>query len=489
MKFPLLSACVLPVAILLAPMLAGCGNIEDEREPAQYPQSGVGLNTPEELSSAQQRSASLEAIPPGAAVPQRIEDQAGGEDIAIGVDEENYADTDPSALTDFRSTLDPYGAWQDDPNYGTVWTPSPTVVGQDFSPYVTAGHWTYDTDYVWVSDYEWGWAPFHYGRWVYLDGRGWSWIPGRQYSGAWVSWRTGYDGYGYIGWAPYPPTWYWRGGYAYGLYGVPRAPYVFCETHDLFHAHVGGRIVQGPQVAGIAAGTRPYVPASPSVNAGNAAGGRQLAHPSVTSGPAPGRLGLQAASVPAPPRGQDRGLMRAEQFSRPATAQAAGGRPPMSMNSSRPTRLPSSAPVANGTRSIGSTSQPSSFGATSARAPSYGPSSQGVSPPYARPMPSQSNQRPTQLPSRGYSSYSGSSPSYGSSPTYRSSPSSGSSFGGYHSSSPSYSSPSSSFRSSPSSSPSFHSAPSSPSFHSAPTSHPSYSAPSHGGGGGGRGRR
>src|SRR5262249_46718811 len=153
-------------------------------------------------------------------------------DIAIGADTETYADTDPSALTDFRTTLDPYGSWYEDATYGTVWVPAASVVGTDFTPYVTAGHWAYDDDYIWVSDYEWGWAPFHYGRWVWISGRGWSWIPGRTYAGAWVSWRYGYDDWAYIGWAPLPPTWYWYGGVAVGIGFVPRAPFVFCGYHD-----------------------------------------------------------------------------------------------------------------------------------------------------------------------------------------------------------------------------------------------------------------
>ena len=44
-----------------------------------------------------------------------------------------------------------------------------TVVGADFTPYVSAGHWTYDDDYVWVSDYDWGWLAFHFGRWFMYD--------------------------------------------------------------------------------------------------------------------------------------------------------------------------------------------------------------------------------------------------------------------------------------------------------------------------------
>ena len=127
----------------------------------------------------------------------------------------------PSALSDFRSTLEPYGTWTDDPSYGTVWVPSPSVVGPDFTPYVSAGHWAYDSDYAWVSDYDWGWAPFHYGRWVYGPGMGWEWIPGRTYAGAWVSWRYGVDDWAYVGWAPLAPTWCWRGGVAVGIGFVP----------------------------------------------------------------------------------------------------------------------------------------------------------------------------------------------------------------------------------------------------------------------------
>ena len=190
--------------------------------------------------------------------------QAQPGDLAVGADSTDYADTDPSALSDFRPALDPYGSWVEDPTYGTVWSPSPTVVGDDFAPYVSGGRWTYDdaNNYVWASDYDWGWAPFHYGRWVYLGNR-WGWIPGRTYAGAWVSWRTGYDGYGYVGWAPLPPTWYWRGGYALGLGFVPGAPYAFCGVHDVFRPGLGGHLVTGAAVGVVANHTRVY--ASPTV--------------------------------------------------------------------------------------------------------------------------------------------------------------------------------------------------------------------------------
>src|SRR5262249_36625251 len=69
-----------------------------------------------------------------------------------------YVDTDPSATTEFREPLAPYGVWVEDPNYGLVWVPSSAAVGADFAPYVSAGYWsmTDDGDWYWVSDYEWG---------------------------------------------------------------------------------------------------------------------------------------------------------------------------------------------------------------------------------------------------------------------------------------------------------------------------------------------
>ncbi|HLV21835.1 MAG TPA: hypothetical protein VKZ49_13165, partial [Polyangiaceae bacterium] len=50
-----------------------------------------------------------------------------------------YDDTDPSALTEFRPALDPYGDWVQHPTYGLVWVPRQDVVGSDFAPYVTSG--------------------------------------------------------------------------------------------------------------------------------------------------------------------------------------------------------------------------------------------------------------------------------------------------------------------------------------------------------------
>ena len=101
---------------------------------------------------------------------------------------------------DFYNELEPYGDWDNDPEYGSVWYPNE---GPDFRPYGTNGYWTM-TEYgnTWVSNYSWGWAPFHYGRWVHRGHRGWAWIPGYEWGPAWVNWRSGG---GYYGWAPMSP--------------------------------------------------------------------------------------------------------------------------------------------------------------------------------------------------------------------------------------------------------------------------------------------
>jgi hypothetical protein len=155
-------------------------------------------------------------------------------------------DTDPSALTTFRPALDPYGAWVNDPTYGTVWVPNRDVVGADFAPYVSRGRWalTADNDWIWQSDYPFGWAVFHYGRWVWIGGSGWAWIPGRTYANAWVVWRVPTADYAYVGWAPMPPTWGWRYGYAFSLWYSPPLPYVFCPSVYVFDRHVHYHIVR-----------------------------------------------------------------------------------------------------------------------------------------------------------------------------------------------------------------------------------------------------
>jgi hypothetical protein len=313
------------------PILAGCGEDEYTREPAAFPEPAVGYDsTPRQLMGAAaaseappaypapqvQGGAPQQAVPPGEVT---LDDSQPGAEAGYGP-QDQYADTDPSALSDFRSTLDPYGQWTDDPTYGTVWVPSQDVVGSDFTPYATAGHWTYDDDYTWVSDYDWGWAPFHYGRWVYSNPYGWGWIPGRTYAGAWVNWRYGYGEWGYVGWGPMAPTWGWRGGMAVGLGFVPRVPYGFVGCNDLFQTGLRSRMVGGSQVGTVAQHTRPYQGASPTVN------GRVAANPHV-NGPPPSMLGIPSNSI-AHGGTANRGVVQARAFAHAGTATAMGGHAP-----------------------------------------------------------------------------------------------------------------------------------------------------------------
>jgi hypothetical protein len=201
-------------------------------------------------------------------------------------------DADPSSLNDFREPLAPYGTWEDDPSYGTVWVPSSHVVGSDFAPYVSAGHWalTDGNEWMWVSDYDWGWAPFHYGRWVWIGGRGWAWIPGRVYAPAWVVWRTGYYEGPYVGWAPMPPTWYWWGGYAYGFGYYHHAHYVFVPSAYAFHPHVHQHIAPAASVGMIGSRSQPYVAA------GAPGGYRALSY---TRAPSLSQARIPASAIPA----------------------------------------------------------------------------------------------------------------------------------------------------------------------------------------------
>jgi len=136
------------------------------------------------------------------------------------------AQNEPVTLQVFYDELAPYGTWIENPTYGYVWVPN---VDQDFSPYVTNGHWVY-TDYgwTWVSDFSWGWAPFHYGRWFVDPNYGNCWIPDTQWGPAWVTWRQSND---YIGWTPMGP------GISIDIalsrgYNVPRDRWVFVRNRD-----------------------------------------------------------------------------------------------------------------------------------------------------------------------------------------------------------------------------------------------------------------
>ena len=183
------------------------------------------------------------------------------------------ADDDASALSEFNEELGPHGAWVDDPTYGTVWVPHSSSVGPGFAPYVTGGHWALDDagQWIWVSHYPFGWVVFHYGRWVWTDGFGWAWIPGRRYAPSWVVWRVPAGPYAYVGWAPAPPLFVWRGGVAVPFGYSPVLAYVFVPSAYVFSPHVHHHvIVHRHLMRRVARSTRPYrvarpVPAGPSM--------------------------------------------------------------------------------------------------------------------------------------------------------------------------------------------------------------------------------
>jgi hypothetical protein len=110
----------------------------------------------------------------------------------------------PVSDPEIDATLNGYGEWIEDDDYGRVWRPYATVVGVDFTPYESCGSWVW-TDWGWTysCDWDWGWLPFHYGRWDWFDDGGyWGWVPGYEWGPGWVDWR---HGGGYVGWRPTPP--------------------------------------------------------------------------------------------------------------------------------------------------------------------------------------------------------------------------------------------------------------------------------------------
>jgi hypothetical protein len=182
-----------------------------------------------------------------AADPSQIDwpQDVTAEEAAVDSYDDGY---DPQAYTQFKDELAPYGDWHEDAYYGNVWTPNASLVGADFTPYYTGGHWVL-TEYgwTWVSDWTWGWAPFHYGRWVVITGFGWSWVPGTMWGPAWVAWRSGG---GWVGWAALPP----RGVSVTTTYGR-RTPWRFTRAGDLGARRI--RCVQMNQMKGMFRRTSP----------------------------------------------------------------------------------------------------------------------------------------------------------------------------------------------------------------------------------------
>ena len=313
---------------------------------------------------------------------------------------EQYADTDPSALTDFDPALQPYGRWRDDPTYGRVWVPDAGVVGPDFAPYVTSGHWalTADDQWIWVSDYPFGWVVFHYGRWVWIDTVGWAWIPGRQYAHAWVVWRVPEPGYYYVGWSPMPPDYIWVNGVAVGVgFGVYYT-WVFCPSAYVYHPHVHHYIVHDHHhVHYIAGHTHRYRP--PRGKAPYA-------------GPSPKKAHIPASAVPKQRTAANPKAVAASRGGSGTTPRKLGPVPAgRTLQNPRGAPVPARAvrPARSGARTLGQTFTPSRPAPSRTRptpiappraAPAPGRYSQPSPPPGYRPSPA-----PRSAPSPGYGGY------------------------------------------------------------------------------------
>ncbi len=376
---------VVPGLLIAWLSLVGCGPAPGYEAEAQAP---VGPSPIEPLAprAPEPASPTMAVASPsspsiGAPAPDGTTvDVSDGTGVDVGLSADEYADTDPSALTDFKPALDGHGAWVDDPTYGTVWVPNESEVGSDFVPYVSAGHWTYDDadSWVWVSDYSWGWAPFHYGRWVQARRHGWAWIPGRTYAGAWVVWRTGLPGYGYVGWSPAPPDWYWYNGYAVAWTFGWSPYYSYCSPYYMYGPGLGHHVVRGGVYDSRTAPYRQSAPPAGRVVASPGVGGRVVAKPGVGDrvaaspsvgdrsaarprvvGPSPGELGIDRTAVPAP---SHQGFQRAKAFATPSTAVALGAAEP---NRLRPR------PLATDTIASTRAFAPSSSLEPVARAPQY----------------------------------------------------------------------------------------------------------------------
>ena len=90
--------------------------------------------------------------------------------------------------------LDRHGRWEQNTEYGALWTP--IAVAPGWAPYA-AGRWAWvrPWGWTWVDDAPWGFAPFHYGRWVWYR-NAWGWAPGTYvaqpvYAPALVAWVGG----------------------------------------------------------------------------------------------------------------------------------------------------------------------------------------------------------------------------------------------------------------------------------------------------------
>jgi len=154
--------------------------------------------------------------------------------------------------------LDQYGQWENDPTYGSVWSPR---VEAGWAPY-RDGRWVWEDYYgwTWVSADPWGWAPYHYGRWFVGARGGWSWYPGPIYARHyWAPAFVGFFGYGGrvgfgfgfggLGWVPLAPFEVFHPWWGRGFYGGFRNG-GFGNRVNIVHNTNIGNVYRNARVAG-----------------------------------------------------------------------------------------------------------------------------------------------------------------------------------------------------------------------------------------------
>jgi hypothetical protein len=125
---------------------------------------------------------------PAAANSPGGQPQFGGPQPGMGVQQMQQN----PAVEQFRATLQRFGAFQQHPAYGEVWTPAPGLVPQGWRPYPEC-HWTYDRQmqaWFFNDQTEWGQIVHHHGRWAFDPQIGFMWIADGNFGPGWVVWRA-----------------------------------------------------------------------------------------------------------------------------------------------------------------------------------------------------------------------------------------------------------------------------------------------------------
>jgi hypothetical protein len=131
-----------------------------------------------------------------------------------------------------------------------------------------------------------------------------------------VTWSVARD-LGYVGWAPLPPTWIWRGDNPVRLGYRPHYAHAYVPRGSLFSPTLRTRLVPHERARLVDQHARPYVRPGPEVLP-RAFADRPM------HGPPPAELGIAPQAVARP---TDRGVNYARSYARPSTAQALGARP------------------------------------------------------------------------------------------------------------------------------------------------------------------